>query len=73
MSSVDSFSYGKRGRRLSPEEALVRRLITWHAKTLTAALSNHGVDPSQFTTRKAMIIELAFQILKRQSEGRPAR
>lgn len=67
--TVDSFSYGKRGRRLSESEQLVRRLITWHDKTLQAALHNRGVSTGGMS-RQTMIVELAFLMLKK--DGSPA-
>jgi hypothetical protein len=72
MTTVDSFSYGKKGKRLSQHDATVKRIKTWHHKTVMAKVIELNVDWSQFKTDAELFDALATAMLAK-AEGSRAR
>lgn len=72
MTTVDSFSYGKKGRRLTEHAAMVKRIKTWHHKTVLAKVLEVGLDWRHYKTDHELFDDLATVILERANKPRIA-
>ena len=62
----NSFQYGKKGRKLSPLESMVKQMNTWHIKTLRRTAANMGIACGDLPRHQliALIIETSVERTK---------